>query len=111
MKYLLYVLLLIAAGCATLGVPTPTKFGERLATGYTTATAVLDNARILLQSKKISPTDAENVVKQTDNLVAALDIARQLNGTNPAAANDKLSATLLALTALQTYLNTKKGTQ
>jgi hypothetical protein len=109
-KHLVWLLLVLAAGCAALGVPTPQTFSQKLAAGYSAVTAVVDDTRILLAAKKLTPADAENVVKQTDNLVAALDIARQLSGTSPVAANDKLSATLLALTALQTYLATKKGT-
>lgn len=109
MKRLCYFFLLIASGCAALGVPTPTTFNERLASGYVTVNAVMDTTRALLSAKKITPDDAENVVKQCDNVVAGLDIARTISKGDLPAANTKLTATLAVLTALQSYLATKKG--
>lgn len=97
--------------CAALGVPTPQSFEERLAAGYVTASAAVDTARILLLTKKITPDDAANVLKQTDNVVVGLDIARSLNKSDALAAQTKLTATLAALAAVQAYLTAKKGTQ
>lgn len=111
MKRLCYLFLLLASGCASLGLPTPTTFNERLAAGYTTVNATVDSARTLLQAGKISASDAENVVKQLDNVVAGLDLARTMNRTDPAGANTKLTVTLQVLTAMQSYLASKKGTQ
>jgi hypothetical protein len=108
-KKLLWLFLVLAAGCASLGIPTPETFNERIAAAQTAVNTVVSDVGILLVAKKITPDDAENVIKQTDNLVAGLKVARQLSGTSVVAANDKLSATLLALTALQTYVATKKG--
>lgn len=108
MKRLCYLLLLLAAGCASLGIPTPTSFNERLAAGYTTATAIVEGTRIVLAARKITPDDAQNILKQTDNLVSALDLVRVMNKTDPVAANTKLGATITALTALQAYLASKE---
>jgi hypothetical protein len=108
MKRLCYLFLLLAAGCAALGLPTPEKFNERLAAAYVTATAIVDGTRIVLATKKITPDDAQNILKQTDNLVAALDVARSMSRSDPVAANTKLSATVTALTALQAYLASKE---
>ena len=110
MKTLRYawVYLLLLAGCASLGVPSPSSFNERVAAAQTATIAIIDGSKVLLDAKKITYDDAVNIVKQTDNIMEALQIARTLNGTNPVAANDKLSATLLALNALQSYL-AKKG--
>jgi len=52
--------------------------------------------------------DAENVLKQTDTVIAGLDIARSYSATNPIAANDKLTATLTILQAVQSYINARK---
>lgn len=97
--------------CAALGVPTPQTFNERAAAGYTAVTTAVDDTRILLLAKKLTPDDAANVIKQTDNIVAGLDIARTLNKSDPLAAQTKLTATLAALSAVQAYLAAKKGTQ
>jgi len=108
MKRLCYLFLLLAAGCAALGVPTPTTFNERLAAGYTTARAIVSGTSAVLVARKITPDDAENVLKQADNLVSALDVARSMSKTDPIAASTKLGATITALTALQAYLATKE---
>jgi hypothetical protein len=105
-----YLFLLLASGCAALGVPTPTNFNERVAAAYTTTTALVETTRTLLVAKKITPADAENVLKQTDTVIAGLDIARSYSATSPIAANDKLTATLTILQAIQAYLNAHKGT-
>lgn len=105
-----WLLFLLLAGCAYLGVPTPTTFNERVAAAYTTTTALVETTRTLLVAKKITPSDAENVLKQTDTVIAGLDVARSYSATNPIAANDKLTATLTILQAIQSYLNSQRGT-
>lgn len=110
MRKILYVLLLLVSACATLGIPTPQTFNERLAAGYTTGTTIVSVTTTLLAAKKLSSADAENVLKQTDTAVAGLDISRQLSATDLAAADTKLAASLVVLNALQAYLNSKKGT-
>lgn len=109
-RRLCYLFLTLASGCAALGVPTPTTFNERVAAAYTTTTALVETTRTLLVAKKITPADAENVLKQTDTVIAGLDVARSYSATSPIAANDKLTATLTILQAVQSYLNSKKGT-
>lgn len=108
MKRLCYLFLLLAVGCAALGLPTPEKFNERLALAYSTATTIVEGTRVVLLTKKITPDDAQNILKQTDNLVAALDVARAMNKSDPVAANTKLSVTITSLTALQAYLASKE---
>lgn len=108
-RWLCYLFLTLASGCAALGVPTPTTFNERLASAYITVNGAMDTARVLLSASKITPADADNVVKQCDNAIAALDLARTMSKTDLPAANIKLTATITVLTALQSYLATKKG--
>lgn len=103
-----YVLLLLASGCAALGVPTPTSFNERVAAGYTTVNAVIDETKALLVAKKIKPEDAQDILKQTDNAIQAIDLARVMGKTDLQGASTRLTATLTALTALQTYLAGRK---
>jgi len=108
-KWFTGLFIVLATSCAQLGIPVPKTFNEQVAAAQTSVTAVVDDARILLLTKKITPDDATNVLKQTDNITEGLAVARVLNGTNPAAANDKLAATVLALNALQVYLAKYKG--
>ncbi len=109
-RRLCYLFLLLASGCASLGIPTPQTFNERVAAAYTTSTAVVETMRTLYAAGKITPEDANNVLKQTDTVIVGLDVARAYSATNPIAANDKLTATLTILQAAQSYLNARKGT-
>ena len=108
MKYLLVILLSIAASCAQLGMPTPQTFNEKLAAGYAAVTSARETATTLLVAKKITADDAQNVQNQADNARAGLDIAKKLSALDPDAANAKLTAVSTALIALQSYLASKK---
>jgi hypothetical protein len=109
-RYLLIpVLLLMAAvlgaliACGTVA-PTPNKFDERLAYGYGTVTALRNTATTMVTAKQLSAADAQNVQTQADSARTALDMARAVYPSDPAAANTKLVVTLQVLQALQTYL-------
>ena len=108
LKWIAAGLLTLAAGCAALGVPSPETFNQRLAVGYSTVTEVRRAATTLLTAQKLSVADAENVLKQTDNARTGLDLAKSMHATTPLLAADKLSATITALSALQTYLATRR---
>lgn len=108
MKYIVFALLYLAAGCAQLGLPTPQTFNEKLAASYSAVTAARDTAITLLTAKKIGADDAQNVQNQADNARAGLDIARKIHATDADAGNAKLTSVQAALTALQSYLATKK---
>lgn len=99
----------VLCACQVLGLATPKTFNQQLATGYGTATVVLQTADTLLKDGKITSQDASNVEIQADNLKTALDIARQTYATDQATAGDKLAAALTALQALTNYLQTKGG--
>jgi hypothetical protein len=100
-------LLVLLAGCASLGMPTPKSYTERLASGYSSVASVRTSATILLNGGVIGSSDAENIQKQADVAREGLDVARSLTG---AAAETKLDATLLALQAAQNYLCAKSPT-
>lgn len=100
---------LVLSACQVLGLATPKTFNQQLATGYGTATVVLQTADTLLKDGKITSQDATNVEIQADNLKTALDIARQTYATDQATAGNKLAAALTALQALTTYLQSKGG--
>ena len=92
------------SGCASVGLPTADSFNERLAVGYASVTTIRQTATALLQAKKISADDGQQVLDQTNNARQGLDIARTLSKTNLAAADGKLTAIRTALNAVQTYL-------
>lgn len=109
MKHPWLFLLLLVVGCATLGLPTPQSFNEKLLTAYTGVTAVRAGGDKLLEARKIGSADAENVQKQADNVRTGLDLAASME--DPVLAANKLTTTVAILTALQTYqayLETRK---
>lgn len=98
---------LVLSGCASLGMPAPQTFNERLAAGYVSATSIRMSATTLLNGSVITSGDAENLQKQADVAREGLDIARALPALQ---AEDKLQATLVILQAAQTYLCGKNPT-
>ncbi len=103
---LTFVLLLLLAGCAQFGVPTPDTLNQRAAVALTTVTAVRTTATTLLQAKKLTADDGQNILVATDNARAGIDLARKLG---PTQGMDRLKAVQTALDGLQTYLATKQG--
>lgn len=103
---LLVVVLLF--GCAALGLPTPTTFNERLAAGYKTVSAVRTEAIALTGSGYLSFADASNVQMQADTARAGLDLASQTYVKDPTGASTKLTTTIAILTALQTYVASRR---
>ncbi len=103
---LTFVLLLLLAGCAQLGIQ-PQTFNEKLAVAVTTVTTVRTSTTALLQAGKITAADAQNVQNQANTAREGLDLARTINATNPQGAADKLSAATAVLTALQGYISSK----
>jgi hypothetical protein len=108
MRKLLIPLLLTLASCSTLGVPSASTFNEKWAAAVQADTAVVQTTTTLLAADKIKADDAKNVEAQADNVKAALDIARTTYATDQTGGTTKLQSALTALTALQTYLETKK---
>lgn len=103
-----FLLLILLAGCASLGLPTPTTFNERLAAAYSTVEAVRTEGDSLLAARRITSADAQNIQDQATNARSALDVASLAFLKDPAAANTKLTATITTLTALQAYLATRR---
>ncbi len=79
-----------------------------LPVAYEIVAEVRHVAETLLKADKLTVDDAENVQKQADNARAALDIARALMVSNPAAADAKLQATMSILNTLRGYLAAKE---
>ena len=108
-NYLLVLFVAMLSACAQLGLPTATTFQERLTAGYALNAEVRTTATTLLTGKKISSADAQNVLDQTNNARAGLDLARTISKTDETAADFKLTSVRTVLLGLQAYLATKKG--
>lgn len=107
MNKLLIVAALLISGCTTLGIPSADTFNKKWLAAQQTDTTVLQTDMALLQAGTISKEDAANIEAQADNVKAGLDIARNLYATDQTEGSTKLDSVVLALQALQTYLNAK----
>ena len=103
-----FLLLAFLVGCASLALPTPETFREKLAAGNATITEVATSAETLRQSGKISDDDAQNIKSQCQNLLDGLKVARSLSTTDMTSANNRLAVITTSLKALQGYLLTKE---
>ncbi len=103
-NYLVVLMLTLFAGCTSV---TTTTFNEKLVIGYNTVTQVAATTTQLLKAGKISPDDAENILKQGTNAKEGLDVARKLSGSDLTGANGKLAAVTSILSTLQSYLADK----
>lgn len=106
--WLLFICALLFAACAQLGVPAADTFNKRLLAGYQTVESVATTANTLHAAGKLSGADVDNVVATSRTAIAGLNVARQVYQGNPQAGDDKLTATITVLTALQVYLATKE---
>lgn len=97
-----YLLFALIAGCATQ------NFNDGLAAGYSTATGAIKTTRTLLDAKKITSDDGQNVLDQTAVAERGLTLAREMNKTDSKAAGTKLAATRAILDQLKNYLITKE---
>ena len=107
-KQAMVLALVLAGACAYLGQPTPETFSERAAAAYTSVTTVRQTALELLQTGNITPADAQTVQDAADNARAGIDVARSIAIANPGQADNRLTAAITALTALNAYLATQQ---
>ena len=101
------ILALSATSCAQLGLPTANTFSERLTAGYALNAEVRTSAVTLLNAKRITADDADNVLSQTNAARTGLDLARTIGKGDPKAGDLKLTAVRTVLLALQSYLASK----
>jgi len=98
------------AGCASMGVPSPETFNQRVAVGIASVSTARDTAATLLAAGKISREDAINIQKQADVAREGLDVARKMEAAGDTnGGSTRLEVANAALRALQTYLVQKQG--
>lgn len=96
-------------GCAQMGIAAPQTFNDKIYVATSTVDQVQKTAKTLLDAKKISAEDGDNVLKATDAAVTGIAVARSYSRTNPAAGDAKLQAVLAGLALTQQYLQTQGG--
>lgn len=106
-RWLCTILLLLASGCAALGVSPADTFNKKLAAAYSTHAAVTESALVLYKADKLSKLDAGKIAEQTSIALSALDAAAVLSKTDITTAESRLVATIAILTALQAHLQEK----
>jgi hypothetical protein len=97
----------LTSGCAALGLQRPETFNERAAVAISSVTVVRQTATRLLLSGKLTAADGRNIQAQADNARAAIEIAISIQATDPAAAENRLTAILAGLNAITAYLTAK----
>jgi hypothetical protein len=107
-RYALTFLLILLSACASLNIPAPTTFNQKALAAINSVDTIVQSTTTLLAAGKISKADAQQVHDQAVNLKTGIELAEQVHATNPDAGDDKLAATITALTALQGYLQTRK---
>lgn len=106
---LLALFVAFVLGCAALGLETPQTFEGKALVAISTVDEVTKSASTLLNARKISSADAENVIKVGDGAMAGIAIARTIAKQDPAAGQARLTAITTALAALQVYLATRSA--
>lgn len=115
--------LVAVAGCQALGLEPANTFNKRLASGYTTVTAISQATGIWLdgqvQAAQAEPPDrrqallaalrkdAQNILDTARQAKDGLDVAASLRGVDLKAAELRLASTLRILQSLQSYLEGK----
>lgn len=102
-----WIALLLLVGCASIGLPAPQTFNDKVAAAYVSVSTLAETGLLLGQVGIISPDDAQNIHDQVAALKSAVDVAQTLYASQPQAASDRLTATLTALRALDAYLKTR----
>jgi hypothetical protein len=103
---LLCVCAITLAGCATTYGPDPHAFNERIELGYASATYVHDTAGLLLQEGRMTDFEATNLQEIAKALHGSIDSVSYLEASP--LAEDKLAATLIALSEFERYLNSRR---
>lgn len=108
-KHYAYAILLLSAGCASLGLAPAESFEQKLAYQYGIHTAVQQAASQALNDRAISSADATQVLKLADDARALLDGARIASQSGEVStANGRLLLATNILVQLQAYLRSNQ---
>lgn len=102
------LLLVLLAGCQSLGIAPAESLDQRIAYAQGVDTAVLTASTAALRAEQITADDHEHVIKIAEQAKALIDSAKLLSATDETAAAGKLQMATAVLTELQRYLNSRK---
>lgn len=105
---ILPLLILLIAGCASLGVPAPQTFNQRAAAATATVNTASQTVLTLLQAHKISPDESDRYTDRAEDAQEAIDLARGIYPSNPTDAENRLALVIAALQVLTAELETHK---
>lgn len=103
-----WIIVLLLAGCAGLGLQSAQTFEQKLAYSYGVNTAIREASTSALNAGSISSADMEHVLKLNDEARSLLDAARFAHGSGDVAtAEGRLALATSILVQLQNYLRSK----
>jgi len=105
---LLPLLLLVLSACATLNVPAPTTWNQRVLAAYNLEDGIVQSIQTLAVAGKIGRSSAQQFHDKAVDLKNGIDLADQIHGGNPAAGEDALATSISALQALQSELQKRQ---
>jgi len=103
-KAFVFVVLLLFAGCSSLGIVKPKSFSESYAYALTTNASVRSAATSALQQGAITEEDAGKVLLATDAVRLALDQAIEAVERDPSSAEEYLQVALESLDNVMQFL-------
>jgi hypothetical protein len=103
-----YLVFLMFAGCAALGVPAADTFNKKAAGAVTSVNAGSQTVLTLLQAHKVTPDEADRYTAALDETQKAIDGVRVLYKTDPTAAENRLQTIITALNILLAELEARK---
>lgn len=99
-------LLMILAGCASVGLAQPKKLSDRVAYAYGVNAGLRNAAANSINAQTLSSTDGEYVLNVSDQTRTLLDASKlALDAGDPKTAEGRLVLALNVLEKLQAYLN------
>ena len=102
------LLVMLIAGCASLGLLTPQTLDERLSYAYDQHTAALQTITTATNQKLLTSRDAVSLLAIADQSRALLDAARGAQaGGDVSTAEGRLLLAINVLREVQTYLRTR----
>lgn len=98
----------VLTACASLGLPAPKSFSDRVNYADSTLTAVNNATATSLDAHQLTSAEAKSVREIAVQAKSLLDSARAASGT--AAGDQNLTLAVTVLQQLQTYLNNRGKT-
>lgn len=106
--HVLWIALVLLAGCAQMGLAPAKSFDDRLAYAYAVNTSLREASTSALNAKQITSDDMEHVMAVNDQARSILDAARSMKVTDLHTAEARLVLATSLLAQLQQFLKDKQ---